>query len=195
VPVYDDIAELTALRKELCRALSRCVEPYGISTREAYKRLTDIPKNFFSPTIFQQERSHAGRGRPREISYYLALYLIFVFKDILGGELPFSRPNSGGAPHGPAFEAVIAALAVAQWRLQQRVAVPLGYRLGRPAVANLIEGMRTSAFKDQMNRHRLTQDPAYFIGQAASIAYMVQLARKSGVEAARARKKKGASAD
>jgi hypothetical protein len=195
MPAYDDIRELRALRKNLCRALSRCVEHYGISARVAYKRLTDIPPGLMTPSVFDQERSSGTRGQPRKISYYLALYLIFVFKDILGGKLPFSRPNpdygrpkSGSGPHGPAFEAIAAALEVAQWRLQYRVVAPLGYRLGRSALASLIEVTRDQTFEHY-------QDPAHFISGAASITLMVEQARKKRVVSARTRKKKNNPAD
>jgi hypothetical protein len=128
------------------------------------------------------------RQRPAEINTRLALYLIFVFEELLGERFPFSRSTGGGTPKGPAFRAVLAAMALAQAR-----APPYAHKSHKPnkaGLASIVEITRTKEFDQLLGQQGFRRTSNDVLGNSRSIALTVALARKRIVKARNRRRKK-----
>jgi hypothetical protein len=128
------------------------------------------------------------RQRPAEINTRLALYLIFAIEELLGKEFPFSRPTDGGTPKGPAFRAVLAAMALVQARVKPYAGK--SHRPNKAGLASIVEITRTKEFDHllrQQGFHRTSND---VLRHSRSIALTVALARRNIVEARKKRRKK-----
>jgi hypothetical protein len=121
------------------------------------------------------------RQRPSEIDYPLALYLIFTLEDLLGRKVPYSRPLLGGSPRGPAFDALLAALHLTQWRKAIRAGRPAkSARPSRQALESIIKVTRSKHFDNLLQIQWLTRNPANSVGSARTLAHTIGLARNKG---------------
>jgi hypothetical protein len=130
------------------------------------------------------------RQRPSHINLRLALYLIFAFEALLDRKLPFSRPSSGGAPRGPAFTAVMAAIALTQARAESYTEHADSSKLNRAGLADIIEITRTKEFHCLLRAQGFDRTPASVLANGHSIALTIALARKRIVAARTRRRKK-----
>jgi hypothetical protein len=125
------------------------------------------------------------RQRPSGIDYPLALYLIFTLEELLGRKAPYSRSPSddhlNGYPSGPAFDALLAALHLAQWRKAIRAGHPAKSALpSGQAVESIIKVTRSKEFDNLMNLQGLTRAPEYAVACARMLAHVIGLARSRG---------------
>ena len=130
------------------------------------------------------------RQRPSHINLPLALYLIFAFEALLGRNLPFSRPSSGGTPRGPAFTAVLAAIALTDARAEPYREHADSPKLNRAGLADIIEITRTKEFDCLLRAQGFERTPASVLANGHSIALTIALARKRIVAARTRRRKK-----
>jgi hypothetical protein len=120
-------------------------------------------------------RSHR-RQRPNSINYTLALFLIFTLEEILGRPIPFSRSASGGPPRGPAFDALLAALTLAQWRVAIRAeTVPTAP--GPSALESVLKVTRSERFENLTQRQGLERKPAFATAMSHSLVHTIGMAR------------------
>jgi hypothetical protein len=127
------------------------------------------------------------RQRPSEINIRLALYLVFALEELLGGKLPFSRPPDGGIPGGPAFETVLAAMALVQARAEPYAGTPS--RPNKAGLANIVEITRTEEFDRLLLQQGFERTPHDVLWHGNAIALTVALVRKRMVAERKKRKK------
>jgi len=128
------------------------------------------------------------RQRPSEINIPLALYLVFALEELFEKKLPLSRPASGGTPRGPAFRAVLAAMALAQARAEPYAGKPR--RPSNVGLASIIEITKTNEFDHLLRQQGFERTSGCVFWHGNSIALTVALARKRIVDARKARRKK-----
>jgi hypothetical protein len=115
--------------------------------------------------------------RPAKIHYRVALYLLLAFEELLGRRLPFSRQFIGGLPGGAAFEALLAAIAIAQLRISVRSEGPLAADPKPAAVRSLIEVTRSKAFNELLGAQGLDRSPLNALWNSHVLALTVGMAR------------------
>jgi hypothetical protein len=121
-------------------------------------------------------RSHR-RQRPSTINYTLALFLIFTLEEVLGRPVPFSRPPSGGSPRGPAFEALLAALTLAQWRVAIRAEMPPSAPTPS-ALESVLKVTRGKRFEKLLQMQGLDRGPTCAAVMSHSVVHTIGMARR-----------------
>jgi hypothetical protein len=139
--------------------------------------------------FFDSERQFP-RQRPNKINVRLVLYFIFVFEELLGRRFPFSRPASGRAPQGPAFDAVLAAMAFTHARIEPWENQTRPSKLKGVGIASIVEITRSKPFDKLLRRQRFRRTPHDVLWYGDAIALTVALARKQIVAARKKRSKK-----
>ena len=128
------------------------------------------------------------RQRPSKIHHALAVFLVLTFEDLLSRKIPVSRSfHRGGSPCGPAFEAVLASLNLAQCRAAVRSGRPLPTEVKPTAMAEIVRVIKSKAFDKALHICGGSRELSFPAGAANCWALALGIARKE------LRKKQGAS--
>jgi len=120
------------------------------------------------------------RQRPTKIDVKLALYLIFVIEKIIGRRFPFSRSATGDhdPPRGPAFDALLAALALAQRQAELSAGATKKPAPNRTALENIVKIVRTRIFDNLLESQGFDRSSSGILANGDTIALTISLARK-----------------
>jgi hypothetical protein len=153
------------------------------SERKQAKRLIDF-------ALGPDNLGVTPQGRPSKTDAAIVVYCVRVLREACGvSRFEFSRPPDGGAPRGPMWRALMAALPVVELSLARMVGAPAptpSEITGRAeTVAEIVKAARSAKFAEWCQHFGLGPSSNDVAGQPATFRYAMSLARRARQRAPR----------